>query len=1037
MLWLPIFLSAQLTLSIPQLTLLSQSGQVTVPLLLENEWDEVGGLQVDVRLPTDVLQLETIRTTRRTEGWIVQQSPLKIGGDVRLLLYDPGGNNIVPGNGPIVELVFTVREGARQLSFAPLDLVNLTISSPTGDLLPSRTSNGSVTIGTVLTIGVGTGAANQGEPVALGLFLNNRSTITDVQCNIVWNQELLELEGVTPTPRTSGMEITYGPNARGIRLWLRAKEGAALEPGEGEVALLNLVAAEGLAAGRVPVFVEDVQVNESSGQMRTVASIENGSVTIFPGFLEAPRGLMALSGQEKQVALSWIQPAAGSGETPRLAGYTIYRSTEAPALQDTGDYLISVPPNVQGLLDTAVVNGEIYYYAVAANYEGLYESDLAAAVEATPLNRMTLRIGNSRAIAGEVAAIPISLRNNEPVAGVRFKLNLAPAGYLANPVAILGKRAPPDWVIALEEDTTAGNLAVVALSPRLTTLLPGDGTIMTLSFGIDDGVPPELRLEAEEVVVSSVEGRAYQTQVHHGSLSVDIPFARLRLGTGAPALPGDTGYVAIFMDNPQPVQAFQMIVQAAGDPLRVLNVAASDRLPGDFNIDYRGKGVGAVGIIGSSFSNTPIPPGIGPILTLAYSVSPEAQEGFVDLDLVDAVLSNVEGRSLKLTTVSGAFPVGEVKAVFTPEILDTEPGRTATVSVGLVSSVDLCGFEMVIQYDSNHVVFLSAEGEQRLEQWGALNWDPIDQGSTRLRFINTERPIQAGSGRLFNLAFALDDDTPQDTSLSIGLTEVSVKGCRDDIVFAMGQESVIYVGQPTPRPVHFALDIQPTGVSHYIRAKATTLGGVYLRPGDEVAVIDSTGWIGADGSLGPMLVGAGVVQEDGSVEITASLGFDPGEGGAVFPGARPGSDIIFMAWDKRTGFEGRPSKDARYVLGEGVWGENNGLTLIGLIRIPQQKNPKPTTIPAELEILPNIPNPFTDSTLIRFGIPAEMEVKVAIYDLLGREIVILHDGLTIAGYHDVAWDGKDAVGRSVKSGMVFYQIRTPMKTVTEKMLLMR
>ncbi len=94
-------------------------------------------------------------------------------------------------------------------------------------------------------------------------------------------------------------------------------------------------------------------------------------------------------------------------------------------------------------------------------------------------------------------------------------------------------------------------------------------------------------------------------------------------------------------------------------------------------------------------------------------------------------------------------------------------------------------------------------------------------------------------------------------------------------------------------------------------------------------------------------------------------------------------------------------------------------------------------LPDRLVVEQNVPNPFSDTTVIRFGLPAEQQVRVAVYDLLGRELVALHDGITAAGYHQVVWDGTDGNGRPARKGMWFYQVRTPGGAITRKMLLLR
>jgi len=63
------------------------------------------------------------------------------------------------------------------------------------------------------------------------------------------------------------------------------------------------------------------------------------------------------------------------------------------------------------------------------------------------------------------------------------------------------------------------------------------------------------------------------------------------------------------------------------------------------------------------------------------------------------------------------------------------------------------------------------------------------------------------------------------------------------------------------------------------------------------------------------------------------------------------------------------------------------------------------------------PNPFNPATTIRYEVPAATHVRLAVYDVLGREVVALVDERREPGCYAVAWDGRDAAGRSVASGV--------------------
>lgn len=64
-------------------------------------------------------------------------------------------------------------------------------------------------------------------------------------------------------------------------------------------------------------------------------------------------------------------------------------------------------------------------------------------------------------------------------------------------------------------------------------------------------------------------------------------------------------------------------------------------------------------------------------------------------------------------------------------------------------------------------------------------------------------------------------------------------------------------------------------------------------------------------------------------------------------------------------------------------------------------------IPASFALHQNYPNPFNPSTEIRFDLPEAGNVSLTIYDVLGRQITELVNGVREAGYHSVIWNAAD------------------------------
>lgn len=81
-----------------------------------------------------------------------------------------------------------------------------------------------------------------------------------------------------------------------------------------------------------------------------------------------------------------------------------------------------------------------------------------------------------------------------------------------------------------------------------------------------------------------------------------------------------------------------------------------------------------------------------------------------------------------------------------------------------------------------------------------------------------------------------------------------------------------------------------------------------------------------------------------------------------------------------------------------------------------------TTLPSQFSLRQNYPNPFNPLTTIEFALPVSAKVKLKVYNLLGQTVKVIFDGVKDAGYHKLNWNSEDASGKSVSSGIYFYEL---------------
>jgi hypothetical protein len=77
---------------------------------------------------------------------------------------------------------------------------------------------------------------------------------------------------------------------------------------------------------------------------------------------------------------------------------------------------------------------------------------------------------------------------------------------------------------------------------------------------------------------------------------------------------------------------------------------------------------------------------------------------------------------------------------------------------------------------------------------------------------------------------------------------------------------------------------------------------------------------------------------------------------------------------------------------------------------------------SKIVLFPNLPNPFNRTTIIKYFLEDGDEIKLAIYDLIGREIKVLFQGIATSGVYEAIWDGTDSAGNTVKNGIYLCHI---------------
>jgi hypothetical protein len=124
------------------------------------------------------------------------------------------------------------------------------------------------------------------------------------------------------------------------------------------------------------------------------------------------------------------------------------------------------------------------------------------------------------------------------------------------------------------------------------------------------------------------------------------------------------------------------------------------------------------------------------------------------------------------------------------------------------------------------------------------------------------------------------------------------------------------------------------------------------------------------------------------------------------------------------------------VSGGYYWGLANwdaGLMVTRLLRLGSDSGAGyHATLPEQIELFQNYPNPFNASTAIRFNLAPSMFVNLKVYDILGREVAVLINGVLPVGRHQTTFDASH-----LASGIYIYRLQCGSQTQSRKMVVLK
>jgi hypothetical protein len=153
-----------------------------------------------------------------------------------------------------------------------------------------------------------------------------------------------------------------------------------------------------------------------------------------------------------------------------------------------------------------------------------------------------------------------------------------------------------------------------------------------------------------------------------------------------------------------------------------------------------------------------------------------------------------------------------------------------------------------------------------------------------------------------------------------------------------------------------------------------------------------------------------------------------GTSGLILKSTNGGKNWVFQKSGTTTDLYGVSFADARNGTAVGTLGTILRTTRTG----PTSVEERPAEAPGDFLLSQNFPNPFNPATGIRFQVSATSDVKLAVYDILGREVAVLVNEKQAPGSYQVRFNAG-----GLASGVYFYRLHAGAYVATRKMVLMR
>jgi len=1081
--------------SIQGATVDGYTSDIEVPIIISNPSNEVSGVQFDLEVsPGDVVSLSNVEALSDADGFSTSFNEI-FDNNYRVILYNAGGTSTIPANSDtIMALHF---DGSSVVS-SQLDLVisNVIVSDASGLTIASSGSDGSITIGEVVSLSASSGQGDIDETVSLTVDMENGGSVGGVQFDIYDSPDYVTITEISTTTRTDGFTVSSTEMGHGTRILIYDDSGNNIAGGTGSILDIDFQIHSDAYAGDVALTFEDVVVTDEIGGIYWIATLDTGFVNVFPGYMEEPHNLVATSGLDAMVSLAWDAPYGpvgsdieedfeegvipedwtmttnsavgwfvtqdGSSQYWSVPTHTWYACSNDDAADDDGsvDYLITPPLNTNGATD--------FQLSFASYYDGAY---------------------------GQTAHILVSTDGTTYTEVYSLPTNTA---WVTETVDLNDYAGEPELYIAFHSNDNGAWASGWAIDDIMISFT-GGRIARNIHYDFNELGQWVITAEKAEVIERFPDGILYQQLVdwenplEPQNINRDVPVNAYKIyrttdgvnfdlveTVGSDVLTyndedvdnGTTYYYYITADyspdgtesgasnivEATPVEWIELelsdgaALSGSTDTLDILVNNESDVSFFYFEIADNPDILEAIDILAtdrtSNWSLDVSEVGGQMVITglgLGNNMSPGSEAvcrvvvlaasqdpAMVDMEITTAAVQDANGNNMIWTAEGSIFDVSVETQYLVLPNGYGDPNSLVTLPLVISNTKDVYGVQVYLTDDMGSLTGVTVQGT---DYHDFSDWTV--QGN-----------MVANDFRILLFNNSLDNPLPQGSGHIADIVyQVNPSAATGNTVNVAMSEVVVVDENNIPMHVElFESKVfigEPAAIYSIgsVDQSAQTFT-IEMENTDPVYVVElglgdapegiEITDVSSAGRFNGSIDGQSGEMEDGSGYV---LAYDLASGISAGSG-----EILEVSYDVKlnTGFVGdvitwiEEANSADANLNSLSSGSHGYAVLDADLSING-----PVVLPTRITLHPAFPNPFNPMTQIRYELPEASFVDLRIFDLNGREIKTLFRGFDASGFRSVMWDAKDDHGQNVSAGVYLYRLEAAGQAQSQKLIYLK